>query len=117
MMKPAESITPIQACGSLCSSARRERDRETVRRMSDSLGVVGRAGSKSLGSETGSVIGVAYELALYNVSTPSGIMIIKHVPTSRPVPMADMIREWFEERPKDSGREPARKDLKIHLVS
>ena len=50
-------------------------------------------------------------LALYSVSTPSGIMTIKDVPTKTPMPMVETSRNRGCESEKDSGREPARKDL------
>ena len=50
-------------------------------------------------------------LALYNVSTPSGMITIKAVPTRTPIPMVEIRRSRDCEREKESGREPARKDL------
>ena len=49
--------------------------------------------------------------ALYKVSTPSGMITIKAVPTRTPIPMVDinLSRDWESE--KDSGREPARNEL------
>jgi len=54
----------------------------------------------------------SYSLALYKVSTPSGIITIRAVPTSTPIPMVDINRSRDCERLKESGREPARKDLR-----
>ncbi|KAL8648505.1 MAG: hypothetical protein Q9210_004945, partial [Variospora velana] len=50
------------------------------------------------------------------VSTPSGMMTIREVPTRTPMPMVEMScsRDWESE--KDKGREPARKDLYIVSV-
>lgn len=50
-------------------------------------------------------------LALYRVSTPSGIMTINDVPTRTPIPMVEINRSRDCERGKESGNEPARKDL------
>ena len=36
---------------------------------------------------------------------------MREVPTSTPMPMVEMSRSWDWEREKESGREPARKDL------
>ena len=50
-------------------------------------------------------------LALYRVSTPSGMITIRAVPTRTPIPMVEIrrSRDWDSE--KDNGRDPARKDL------
>lgn len=55
-------------------------------------------------------------LALYMVSIPSGIMTISDVPTSTPVPRSVMMRSWREERLKESGNIPARKDLRMSVA-
>lgn len=43
---------------------------------------------------------------------PSGMMTTSAVPTSTPVPIAEMARICFWDRERVSGREPAKKDLK-----
>lgn len=48
---------------------------------------------------------------------PSGTMMIRHVPTKSPVPMAEMIREWFCERPNDKGKDPAKNELGSNQIS
>ena len=50
-------------------------------------------------------------LALYKVSTPSGMMTIKAVPTRTPIPMVEMRRSRDWDKENDSGSDPARKDL------
>lgn len=49
--------------------------------------------------------------ALYRVSTPSGMITIRAVPTRTPIPIVEISRSRDCDREKDSGREPARKDL------
>lgn len=49
-------------------------------------------------------------LELYNVSTPSGIMIIKDVPTSTPIPIVDTRRRREEDKLRARGRIPARNE-------
>lgn len=49
--------------------------------------------------------------ALYSVSTPSGIMTIRAVPTNTPMPMVEINRSRDCERGKESGNEPARNEL------
>lgn len=47
---------------------------------------------------------------------PSGMMMMRQLPTNKPVPIADIVREWLCDRPKDKGSEPARKELwMIHI--
>lgn len=54
--------------------------------------------------------------ALYNVSTPSGMMTMRDVPTNTPIPTVEISRSRDCERGKESGKEPARKELsKISL--
>lgn len=53
----------------------------------------------------------AETVALYSVSTPSGMMTIKDVPTKTPMPMVETSRSRDCEREKESGKEPAKKDL------
>ena len=57
-----------------------------------------------------------YSLALYNVSTPSGIMTIRDVPTSTPIPIVETSRSRDGDMEKERGSEPARKDLDKELV-
>ena len=52
-------------------------------------------------------------LALYNVSTPSGMITIRAVPTKTPMPIVEIRRSRDGEREKESGKEPARKDLRL----
>ncbi len=86
------SDKPTQACGSLWGSAN----------IAPVLGTFWRVACEwSTGAP-----------ALYKVSIPSGIIMIRHVPTSKPVPIDEMAREWFCDSPKESGRRPARKDLR-----
>jgi len=112
-MKPDINEMPIQACGSWCecvSSANR-RDRRAGLSKRDGSSRRSACPAPAWGiSFIGSTCGERAEL-LYIVSMPSGIIMIRHVPTRRPVPMAEIIREWFCERPKLSGSEPARNDL------
>ena len=49
--------------------------------------------------------------ALYRVSTPSGIITIRAVPTRTPMPIVDINLSRDCEREKESGKEPARKEL------
>ena len=49
--------------------------------------------------------------ALYNVSTPSGMMTMRDVPTNTPIPTVEINRSRDCERGKESGNEPARKEL------
>lgn len=51
------------------------------------------------------------EFALYRVSTPSGIITIKDVPTKTPIPIDEMSRSCDGDRVKASGSEPTTKDL------
>lgn len=53
----------------------------------------------------------AAPLALYSVSTPSGMMTIRAVPTKTPIPMVEIRRSRDWESEKDNGKEPARNDL------
>ena len=57
-----------------------------------------------------------YSLALYRVSTPSGIITIRDVPTSTPIPIVETIRSWDGDMENERGSEPARKDLEKELV-
>ena len=57
-----------------------------------------------------------YSLALYNVSTPSGIITIKDVPTSTPIPIVETSRNREGDMENERGNEPARKDLDKELV-
>ena len=49
--------------------------------------------------------------AAYSVSMPSGMMTIKDVPTSTPVPIAVISRNFPGERVKAKGSAPARNEL------
>ena len=49
--------------------------------------------------------------ALYSVSTPSGMMTIRDVPTNTPIPTVEINRSRDCERGKERGNEPARKEL------
>lgn len=53
-----------------------------------------------------------FPLALYSVSTPSGMITIREVPTRTPVPRAVIRRNCRGERENESGRMPAAKDLR-----
>lgn len=53
--------------------------------------------------------------ALYMVSIPSGMMTMSEVPTSTPVPSRVMMRSWREDREKERGRMPARKELRASI--
>jgi hypothetical protein len=55
-------------------------------------------------------------LAEYMVSMPSGMMTTRAVPMRRPVPIAERRRVWRWVREKDSGSEPARKELYSSLL-
>ena len=57
-----------------------------------------------------------YSLALYKVSTPSGIITIKDVPTSTPIPIVETNRSRDGDMENERGSEPARKDLDKVLV-
>ena len=52
-----------------------------------------------------------YSLALYKVSTPSGIITIRDVPTSTPIPIVETNRSRDGDMENERGSEPARKDL------
>lgn len=112
-MKPAMRDMPIQACGSWCACAssaslRSKRDGSLL-------------GSNCAGSVFGmSLIGsgcARFAELLYSVSMPSGIIMMRQVPTRRPVPIADIMREWFCDNPKLSGSDPAKNDLQFANVS
>lgn len=51
------------------------------------------------------------EFALYSVSTPSGIITIKDVPTKTPIPIDEMSLSCEGDRVNASGNEPTTKDL------
>ena len=57
-----------------------------------------------------------YSLALYKVSTPSGIITIREVPTSTPIPIVETNRNRDGDMENERGSEPARKDLDKALV-
>lgn len=57
------------------------------------------------------------ELALYKVSTPSGIITINDVPTKTPMPMVDIRRSRDCDRENERGRAPAKKDLEFARFS
>lgn len=57
-----------------------------------------------------------YSLALYKVSTPSGIITIRDVPTSTPIPIVETNRSRDGDMENERGSEPARKDLEKRLV-
>lgn len=57
------------------------------------------------------------ELALYRVSTPSGMMTISDVPTKTPMPMVDIRRSRDWDRENERGRAPAKKDLKFNCLA
>ena len=57
-----------------------------------------------------------YSLALYKVSTPSGIITIREVPTSTPIPIVETNRSRDGDMENERGSEPARKDLDKELV-
>lgn len=57
-----------------------------------------------------------YSLALYKVSTPSGIMTIRDVPTSTPMPIVETNRSRDGDMENERGNEPAKKDLDKELV-
>lgn len=50
-------------------------------------------------------------LALYRVSTPSGIMTMSEVPTRTPIPIVEMNRNWEGFRENERGNSPARNEL------
>ena len=54
-------------------------------------------------------------LAAYNVSTPSGMMTMRAVPTSTPVPSAVIRRNCRGVSANESGRMPAAKELQRHI--
>lgn len=57
-----------------------------------------------------------YSLALYKVSTPSGIITIRDVPTNTPIPIVETNRSRDGDMENERGNEPARKDLEMELV-
>lgn len=57
-----------------------------------------------------------YSLALYKVSTPSGIITIRDVPTSTPIPIVETSRSRDGDMENERGSDPARKDLDKELV-
>ena len=57
-----------------------------------------------------------YSLALYKVSTPSGIMTIRDVPTSTPIPIVETNRSRDGDMENERGSEPARKELGKELA-
>lgn len=54
-------------------------------------------------------------LALYSVSTPSGMMTISDVPTKTPMPIVDIRRSRDWDRENERGRAPAKKDLEFNI--
>ena len=94
-MNPATSESPTKACGSLCFSGDLEGGFSWRR----------------------ACPGCSAAFALYSVSIPSGIIMMRHVPTSNPVPSAEMTREWLWDKPKERGRIPARNELRPKAVS
>lgn len=53
-------------------------------------------------------------VALYRVSTPSGIITIKDVPTNTPMPMEEINRSCEGDNVKARGKDPTTKDLQQH---